>query len=211
MPQQEFTRKKVQSLTLGEKLRHLREERRLRAVDLSRKIFVKVAYINALEEGRYDQLPTKVYVKGFVRSYARYFGVPEDVLLHLFEREYSVFRNINAADHEEEVSRMPRRLRFVITPRTVVAFVGISALLGVGVYLFYGVDNFISSPWLVVDEPVMGAVIDGDMVTVVGRTRPNSQVRINGQAVLADMDGLFREDVRLAVGANTILIEKQYI
>ena len=207
MPQREFTRKKVQSLTLGEKLRQLREERRLRVVDLSRKITVKVAYITALQEGRYDQLPTKVYVKGFVRSYARYFGVPEDVLLHLFEREYNVFRNINHADYEEEVSRMPRVPRFVVTPRTIAAFFGVAVLVGIGVYLFYGVDNFVSSPWLVVDEPAAGATIDGDTVTVVGRTRPNSQVRINGQAVLAGTDGSFREDVRLSVGANTVIVE----
>ncbi len=207
MSQKEFTRKKVQSLTLGEKLRQLREERHLRVIDLSRKIFVKAAYITALEEGRYEQLPTKVYVKGFVRSYARYFGVPEDVLLHLLEREYNVFRNINAVDHEEEVSRMPRVPRFVITPRTIVAFAGIAVLVGIGVYLFYGVDNFISSPWLIVDEPATGTVIDGDTVTIIGRTRPNSQLRINGQPILADMDGSFQESIRLSVGANTIIVE----
>lgn len=207
MSQREFTRKKVQSLTLGEKLRQLREERRLRAIDLSHKICVKVSYITALEEGRYDQLPTKVYVKGFVRSYARYFGVPEDVLLHLFEREYNVFRNINHVDYEEEVSRMPRVPRFVVTPRTVAAFFGALVIAGIGVYLFYGVDNFVSSPWLVVDEPAAGAVIDGDTVTVAGRTRPNSQVRINGQAVLAGTDGSFREDIRLSVGTNTVIVE----
>lgn len=179
----------------------------MRVADLARAITVKASYIEALEAGQYDRLPTKVYVKGFVRSYARYFCVPEEILFHLFEREYSIFHNINHTDDEEEVSKMPRVPWLVVTPRTVAALVGIAALVGVVGYLLYGVDNFVSSPWLVVEEPMTGSTVTSDRVTVSGRTRPNAQVRINGQAVLADTNGAFREDVMLAAGTNTIVVE----
>lgn len=206
MTQKSFVRKKVKSLTLGEKLRQLREDRRLRVYDLSRKINVKDAYINALENGNYDLLPTKVYVKGFVRSYARYFGVPEELLLSLFEREYSVFHNINTKDEEETVSKLPKVPRFVLTPRVLMMFVGICALFAIGVYLYFGVENFISSPWLVIEDPVHNSIVQGNTVTVRGKTRNNSHVRINGQQIYVDMDGTFADDVVLSAGTNVIRV-----
>lgn len=206
MTQKSFVRKKVKSLTLGEKLRQLREDRRLRIYDLSRKISVKDRYIDALEQGRYDLLPTKVYAKGFVRSYARYFGVPEDVLLSLFEREYSVFYNINTRDDEETMNKLPQVPRFVLTPRIIAIFLGLAALLAIGVYLYFGIDSFISSPWLIIHEPVNNSVIQGNTVTVRGETRNNSRVFINGQQAFVDMDGSFAEEVILSVGANAIRV-----
>jgi hypothetical protein len=159
-----------------------------------------------LEQGRYDLLPTKVYAKGFVRSYARYFGVPEDVLLSLFEREYSVFYNINTRDDEETMNKLPQVPRFVLTPRIIAVFLGMGALLAIGVYLYFGIDSFISSPWLIIHEPTHNSVIQGNMVTVRGETRSNSRVFINGQQAFVDMNGSFAEEVILSVGTNAIRV-----
>lgn len=204
MTEQNFVRKKVKSHTLGEKLRQLREDRRLRVQDLSHKINIKATYIIALEKGVYDDLPTKVYAKGFVRSYARFFGVPDDVLINLFEREYSIYKNINSRDEEEAVSRLPRVPRLVLTPRIIMGFFGFVVLAGVGVYLYFGIDNFVSSPWLVIDEPVDNSVVNGDAIVVKGKTRSNSRVSINGQQIFVDIDGYFSDNVDLAPGINKI-------
>jgi transcriptional regulator with XRE-family HTH domain len=199
-----FVRKKVQSLTLGEKLRQLREDRHLRTQDLSRKINVKVQYIDALERSDYDHLPTKVYAKGFVRSYARFFGVPEDVLINLFEREYSIYRNITHKDEEETVSRLPKVPRFVFTPRILAVFLSVIVLCGVGMYLYFGVDNFISSPWMIIEEPLNNSVVTNDSVMVRGKTRVNSRVTVNGQQVFVDVDGNFSDKIDLSPGTNVI-------
>lgn len=207
MADRNFVRKKVKSLTLGEKLEKLREDRRLRVQDLSRKINVKSSYIYALEKGDYDHLPTKVYTKGFVRSYARFFGVPEDVLLHLFEREYSIYNNINNRDAEETVNKLPKVPRFVLTPRIIFIFFGLIILFCVGIYLYFGVDNFISSPWLVIDEPTHNSVVDTDHIVVSGQTRSSSRVTINGQQIFVDIDGRFSDEIGLSPGINTINIK----
>ena len=207
MKDQSFVRKKVSSLTLGEKIRQLREDRRMRIHDLSRRINVKEQYLEALEKGQYNMLPTKVYVKGFVRSQARFFGVPEKVLLNLFEREYSVYHNINNTDEEETVNKLPQVPRFVFTPRVIMIGFGLMILSAVGLYLYFSVDNFISSPWLVVDEPARDSVIMSDVVRVQGRTRNNSRVFINGQQVFVDMDGSFADEVGLAQGINTVQVK----
>ena len=204
MTEKSFVRKKVKSLTLGEKLQQLREDHQLRIFDLSRKINVKDTYIIALEKGDYDNLPTKVYAKGFVRSYARFFGVPEDVLLNLFDREYSIYKNISDKDEEETVNRLPKVPRFVFTPRVIFGFLGLIILLSVGIYLYFGVDNFVSSPWLVIENPINNSVIESDAITVQGKTRSNSRVFINGQQIFVDIDGYFSHDVGLSSGVNVI-------
>ncbi|PID51920.1 MAG: hypothetical protein CR972_04415 [Candidatus Moraniibacteriota bacterium] len=207
MAEKNFVRKKVRSLTLGEKLQQLRKDHQIKMVDLSRKINVKITYISALEKGEYENLPTKVYVKGFVRSYARFFGVPEDVLLNLFEREYSIYKNINGKDEEETVNKLPKVPRFVLTPRIIFVFLGLIILFSIGVYLYFGVDNFISSPWLVVEEPINNNVVNSNVVVVQGKTRNNSKVLINGQQVFVDIDGHFSDKVGLSPGINTINVK----
>ncbi len=204
MKKRNFVRKKIKSLTLGEKLKILRKDRHLRVQDLSRRINVKVAYIKALEEGQYDNLPMRVYVKGFVRSYAHFFGVPEDVLLDLFDREYSIYQNIYHKDVEEEVNKLPKVPRFVLTPRIIVAIVGFFVLSAAGLYLYFSVDNFVSSPWVVVDEPVYGSTIENDKVVVRGKTRNNSRVFINEQQIFVNDDGTFESEINLTQGVNTI-------
>jgi transcriptional regulator with XRE-family HTH domain len=207
MIEKSFVRKKVKSLTLGEKLRQLREERHMRVYDLSHKINVKDSYIEALEKGQYNKLPTKVYAKGFVRSYARFFGVTEHVLLNLFEREYSVYKNINSRDDEETVNKLPYVPRFVFTPRVIMVGVGFLILGSIGVYLYFGVDNFISSPWLIVESPAQNSVVTQDSILVQGKTRNNSRVFINGQQVFVGMDGSFTESVGLLQGVNIIHVK----
>lgn len=206
MTERNFVRKKVKSHTLGEKLRQLREDRRLRVQDLSHKINVKATYIDALEKGAYDDLPTKVYVKGFVRSYARFFGVPEDVLINLFEREYSVYRNINNRDQEETVNKLPKVPRFVLTPRIIIGFFGFVVLACVGIYLYFGIDNFVSSPWLIIESPADQSVVESDVVVIQGKTRSNSRVSINGQQTFVDIDGAFSDEIGLAPGINVIRV-----
>ncbi len=207
MIEQNFVRKKVKSLTLGEKLRQLREERHMRVYDLSHKINVKSAYIEALEKGQYNQLPTKVYVKGFVRSYARFFGVTEHVLINLFEREYSVYNNINNKEEEETVNKLPQVPRFVFTPRILMVGVGFVFLLAIGIYLYFGIDNFVSSPWIIVEQPMQNSIVTEDFVIIQGKTRNNSRVFINGQQTFVNMDGSFSEKVGLSFGINVIQVK----
>lgn len=204
MEKRNFVRKKIKSLTLGEKLRSLRKDRHLRVQDLSRRINVKVAYIEALEKGQYDSLPTRVYVKGFVRSYAQFFSVPEKVLLDLFDREYGVYQNIYHKDVEEEVNKLPKVPRLVFTPRIVIAIIGFFVLSSVGLYLYFSVDNFVSSPWIVIDAPAYGSTINSDKVIVKGKTKKNSRVFINEQQIFVDKDGAFENEVGLTLGVNVI-------
>ena len=70
---------------LGALLRHARERRGLSQQDLAERIRLRLFYIYALEEEAWDRLPAPVFVKGFIKSYARAAGLDENEVLGLYQ------------------------------------------------------------------------------------------------------------------------------
>jgi cytoskeleton protein RodZ len=70
----------------GERLRLGRENRGLSAAEVADALHLDRAMIAALEADDYDNLPPATFTKGYLRAYARYLGLNEDVLLASYER-----------------------------------------------------------------------------------------------------------------------------
>lgn len=68
-------------LTVGQYLRDLREQRKMSVEEVSRATRVPMASVERIETDRFDELPGEVFVRGFLKSYARAVGVPADDVL----------------------------------------------------------------------------------------------------------------------------------
>ncbi|HBS34847.1 MAG TPA: hypothetical protein DEA50_07190 [Parvularcula sp.] len=55
--------------------------------DVERAIRIRAGQIEAIEQGRLDELPGRVYALGFVRSYAEYLGLDSERLVRLFKEQ----------------------------------------------------------------------------------------------------------------------------
>jgi len=66
----------------GQQLGQARAAQNLSAADVARRLKLSVWQIEALESGRYDRLPGPVFVRGFIRNYARLLKLDPDELLH---------------------------------------------------------------------------------------------------------------------------------
>jgi cytoskeleton protein RodZ len=73
--------------TLGVLLRLAREREGLSRQNLAEIIRLRLFYIQALEEEAWDRLPAPVYVKGFIKSYARVVGLDEKEVLGLYRSQ----------------------------------------------------------------------------------------------------------------------------
>lgn len=62
----------------GSSLRAARELREMSQGDLFRHTKIPLRSLDALESGRFADLPADVFVRGFVRSYARVVGLPPE-------------------------------------------------------------------------------------------------------------------------------------
>ena len=67
--------------TVGQYLRELREQRKMSVEEVSRATRVPMASVERIETDRFDELPGEVFVRGFLKSYARAVGVPADDVL----------------------------------------------------------------------------------------------------------------------------------
>lgn len=66
---------------LGERFRAAREARGLTLSDVSEQIRIRSVYLAAIEEGNWSAIGAPVYVRGFLRTYARFLGLdPEEVI-----------------------------------------------------------------------------------------------------------------------------------
>ena len=70
----------------GVRLRRAREDKGLTLAYVAERIKVSRTTLTALEAGRLAELPAPVYVRGFIRSYARAIGLAETDPVLLFDR-----------------------------------------------------------------------------------------------------------------------------
>ena len=77
-----------QTKTVGELLQHEREQRHMSRTELAQKIRVKEQFLLALEENRFADLPAAVFVKGYIKGYARVLGFDPEPMLALLRRDF---------------------------------------------------------------------------------------------------------------------------
>jgi cytoskeleton protein RodZ len=207
-----FTKKSVGTLTLGEKLKKLRSERRMSLNEASRVTRIQVKYLEYLEEGKYEKLPANVYVRGFLKNYAEFLGVSEEALFKLYDKESGIKKNLEKQKKENTQGHMERQIpisisSFVVTPKMIAAG-SIIILIFLGVfYLYKEVGSFASTPRLVVLSPENNYSTASNSVSVEGVTDRDSKILINDQPVLVNDDGKFRETLTVQSGTNIINIK----
>jgi len=209
-----FTKKSIGTLTLGEKLKKIRSERRISLSDVSRNTNIQVKYLEFIEDGIYDKLPADVYVRGFLKSYAEFLNIDENALIKLFEKEKEIKKNFHLSKSKKENGKnnfkflKPLKINsFVFTPK-IIAGTLITILVIAGfVYLYREIGSFASVPKLVVLSPEQNAVISGSSILVEGITDRDAKLSVNGQPVVVNDEGNFRESLILQSGSNVISVK----
>lgn len=200
-----FKRTKVQSLTLGEKLRNIRSNKRASLSDVSKNTRIQIEYLEYLEQGAYDKLPADVYVKGFLKSFAEYLNVDDKGLIRSFNKERSIQQNIKG-DDKNNVPKKINLSNFSINPKVISIILISIFFIGMSFYLYKKLDNFVSTPELIILNPEADATVHDSQVVVSGRTDEGNEVFINNQPVLVDENGTFKENLILRNGINMITV-----
>jgi len=79
---------------LGTILQEARTARELTLEDVAQVTRIRVRYLEALEEGRYDVLPTPVHVRGFLRNYAQYLNLDPEPLIARYNASRRMVQDI---------------------------------------------------------------------------------------------------------------------
>ena len=78
-----------QCLFVGDSLKQARKSKKLEIEDVAQQLYVNPSIINHLEEENFDQIGADVFIRGHLKNYARFLGLPaEKMLATLSENAY---------------------------------------------------------------------------------------------------------------------------
>jgi cytoskeletal protein RodZ len=205
-----FTKKTLpQKEGLGEKLAKKRISLGLDYKDIDKAIRVRAKHIEAIENGRYDTLPPDVYVRGFVRSYANFLKLDPSKVMKLYERERGLIENVRKAKAGTPIVKTSGASQVIITPKTVTIGTIALAALSILFYIGWQVIILTAPPKLTITNPGDNVNIDGNAVSVEGKTDTGATLYINDVEVGIDQGGEFKENINLQSGVNIIKVRAQ--
>ncbi|MFH1631962.1 MAG: helix-turn-helix domain-containing protein [bacterium] len=203
-----FVRRKLDRIpqTLGEKLRALRRGQAVSMDMMVRRTHVQRRYLEALERGRYSQLPEPLYTRNFIRAYARVLSADEHYFLELYDEE------CGRCDLVEPM-RLPRqrasKWRFFVWNKFVkLGLTTMVAALVVG-YLGWQVQSIVAPPKVVLFSPLDSSIAHSAMLGVEGMVEGEATVYVNGEQVVVNDDSTFLTEVDLEKGLNVIVVEAE--
>lgn len=131
----------------GTLLKESRERKSISAAEVADAIKISKSCLDALERAAWDELPPEIFVRGFVKSYARVVGVSEHEPINLLDQELAVRRRsedetlavpagassdlfpIDGMPPETDVARRPVGLALFVVVLLVISIVALSYLL----------------------------------------------------------------------------------
>jgi len=132
--------------TVGEILAAERRRQGKSLADAVEGTKIRSRLLDALENGRYDELPSPAYVKGYIQSYARYLEIPVEPLLEEFKRESATMdaprRKIDRYLDIPHETLVPERAQAHAIPRKV--WVAAAAVLIVAVLVVCAITRLLT-------------------------------------------------------------------
>jgi cytoskeletal protein RodZ len=128
-----------EAATVGGLLRQLREHRGLTQEAVSLETRIPVASIRKIEDNRFAELPGEVFVRGFLRAYARALGVDASRVMEVYDLQQGPREPVKTS-RWPGLFRMPRPRRVGLFV-AVVVFLVILGLLFAFVYRGIGDDS----------------------------------------------------------------------
>jgi len=154
---------------LGDRLRQARERQGLSLAQASVDTRILQASLASLEEGAYQRLPGDVVVRGFIRNYAQYLGLPPDEMIELYRRERGGTDPIRVVP-----ATNPPRTRAYVLPSFLGVFFVTMALVGLAYVTLNAVGRIGDRAGGVVAGPTVVAPAPSPLPTVTLAAMPTT-------------------------------------
>lgn len=190
--------------SIGSYVKKIRERRGIDINEVAKKTGVNVKYLVAIESGNYKDLPKGIYSKIFFKKYIDFLEIRYKNIVNDFIREKNRSQNFESNIFFNRVVNWKNLLSFPKILRNIlIALLIVICFL----YLFFYFRGIFSPPSLEITYPLNDQIISEYDINIIGKTEPESEIKINGQLILIGKDGDFSENIRLRSGINNIVIE----
>jgi len=184
---------------VGQRLYKERIQRKLTIDEIAKATRIKPIFLQAIERGEYNTLPSPAYAIGFVRNYADYLGLPKAEITALFRREFDEKKAFKVLpDSLVKTKEFPvKRIRIQQS-----IFVIIFFLILITGYLLFQYRFAFLSPLLKIDSITQSP--SSQEVTVSGITDSNATLTINNEPVTVGNTGKFVKKFILFPGKTAV-------
>ena len=143
---------------IGRALRAARQHQRKSIDEASRETRVRTEFLQALERESFEELGGDVYVRSFLRSYAKYLGLDHQKVMSVYDRTFGpprpqpapVERAPGVATTEAVILTERARPSWVLA--ALIALVGLATAASIGLF---GRDGSVPEPNAVVEPPAI--------------------------------------------------------
>ena len=191
-------------IKVGQKFQEARLQKGLTLGEISQSTKIKVSFLEAIEKGEYEKLPSVTYAQGFVRNYARFLNMPEKETLALFRREFDEEKAIKVLPLGFSKTKDFSLSRFKSKQSLFLVFLVLLILLG---YILFQYRGALFNPSISLSSPAENAVISSSVVNVVGKTDSNATVFVDNFSVSVDNNGVFTKVINVFPGKATITVK----
>jgi cytoskeleton protein RodZ len=125
------------SQDFGSYLKHERELRGVPLDDIAQSTKISIRFLRALEEGRFEDLPGEVFIKGFIRSYGQAIGSNVDELMAAYHESSSTSQLSGASDIAAPPSKNEPPKSSIGFPMQAVVGFGTALLIIIGGFYWF--------------------------------------------------------------------------
>jgi len=194
-------RKLQEGVTLGEKLREMRQAAHLTLSELAALTKIQKRFLEAFEKGNYESLPAPLYARQYLKTSVQTLGGDVSYYLELFEKEHGTCDCIAHARLPRQRTRAKQLRLTGKAARTGIIFVVVALVC---VYLGSQIFTLLQPPALSINEPLDGMTTVSPTITVSGQTQEGATIFVNDQEVVLEQEGVFHAEIILERGVNII-------
>lgn len=200
--------------TIGHLLKDRREERGLSLEEVAKITKIRFKYLEAIENSSYTDFPSEVYLKGFLKNYAKFLGISTSRALAMYrrEREYQQKEpTIKVSSRIKETS-----MKLDLTPSKLIMAVLVGAVIFTILYVAANIGKILQEPTLAISEPIeISAGSEGvyktteSSVQITGELEIGATLTVNGQVFETSNFERFIKEFTLEDGLNTFILNAE--
>lgn len=199
------------NLQLCEYLVGRRKFMKISPSDLALKTGIPSKYIKKIETGEWLDLPPGVYVKGFLKKYAKVVGLDESEVAQRYDLEISKLEKTRPFSAVGNGSSQSFRNKFFLAgffkSVSLRAIIFSAVAFFILIYIGWQFSVVFKKPDISIANLPEDIAISESRFTIEGKVSFADTLTINNEPVYAERDGSFKKEIELLSGMNVLEIK----
>jgi transcriptional regulator with XRE-family HTH domain len=209
----------TQGKTIGERLKSKRLEKGLSLEEIAYDTRISKERLDAIEQNEFNQFPSHVYAKGFIKNYAKYLKIDWEPLIAVYRRDIEkidMVRVVKKIDEPEEKKNKTKyflkNFHFELTRKSLSLGLLLIFFGFVGFFVSNIVIDAFSEPHLKITAPITAIApfnssyqTNSNTVIIKGEAAKNSVVKINDKIIEFKPGYIFESEPIPIIGENNLV------